>query len=120
MTYIYRLRWYYANRHSGFLYEPGEVFVSNFPAEKAAENHFRCKVWRLATPTKKAVGSGLWLLLYWLHREGYLEQIESIPTHLIPHLRTGASTHPAAYSKFGGDAGLSASKRGHQANDGSI
>jgi len=92
MAYIYKLRWFYANRHSGFLYEPGEIFVSNFSAEDAAKNHFRCKVWRLSTPKKSAVGSGLWLLLHWLHKEGYLEKIENIPPHLLPHLRKDIST----------------------------
>lgn len=87
MTFFYKLRRRYIVPHSGFIYESGEVFVSNYPLEKAAENHFRCKVWRLSTPIKPAIGSGLWHLLYQMHDEGYLEQIQNVPDHLKPHLR---------------------------------
>ena len=61
---IYKLKWYYAVKHSGFVYEKGRLFISD------GKN----KCWCLATPKRAAIGSGLKHLMNELIKIGYLEK----------------------------------------------
>lgn len=61
---IYRLKWYYAVRHSGSIYEQNRLFVYDG----------KDKCWCLATPKRPAIGSGLKILMEELINIGYLEK----------------------------------------------